>query len=157
MKKIGLTSIAVLALIGQIDGAQAIEMHNQEAGAKDADNKLSADAVKTAQAANTQNKNQQESDKNAKKADNAILTNKTTAIKSENNQNKNQTAPAKADQQANQAKKVDSGKDASQKPAMSQTKKQAKGLPQSGTPGSDAIIDTFKLITNPPSRAQTEK
>lgn len=30
-------------------------------------------------------------------------------------------------------------------------------MPTSGTPMSDAIIDTFKMIKNPPSRAQLEK
>jgi hypothetical protein len=38
-------------------------------------------------------------------------------------------------------------------PSRAQVEKENKGLPQSGTPGSDVIIDTLKMVTNPPSRA----
>jgi hypothetical protein len=31
------------------------------------------------------------------------------------------------------------------------------GWPQSGTPMTDKIIDTFKMIQDPPSRAQVDK
>lgn len=39
-------------------------------------------------------------------------------------------------------------------PSRAQVETEKKGLPQSGTPGSDVIIDSLKTVTNPPSRAQ---